>query len=233
MLLSLRYLLFGIVGVVACSRRAETLLDSAAAANRATASETDSVAVSEAAATDLREDVLPAEPRRLPPMEDAEARFERFLSLSLEGAARDLAEFQALFSDAEDCQVYGDSFESYWLASDRVLEVGLSPSEDTVRAAVEVLTAAEQVPSASDPVGSVVIQRVERDTLRFRLVPDRTGTRWQICGIAHDGHMFGSYGHPENTVYQVPGTSRETVLAVIDSLRQSGVKTGEGTRDAP
>ena len=163
----------------------------------------------------------PGEPRRLPPLADAEAQFSRYLQYGLEGSPRNPALYERVISQTEECAVYGDAFWTYWAAGYRVLSVALASAEDAIEATAEVLTAAEQVPSAHHPYGSEVIQRVARDTLRFRLVPDRHGEHWLVCGQAHDDHGFGSYGLPETVRYRVPGTSRATVLALIDSLRQT------------
>lgn len=160
-----------------------------------------------------------AESPQVETVRDSTARklFGDFLNLSTEAAAADSVAYKQVISDNDACWEPTDVFRSYWLADYRILSV--RAAGDSARATAEIVSAATQVPdSKGDAYASVVTQGVRRDTVEFLLVRESAG--WRVCGRAANGWDFGGYGTPANVRYAVPGTSRQTVLALVDSIRR-------------
>ena len=144
------------------------------------------------------------------------AVFQNFMQRSVESSSPSIAAFDGIVSSDDACWEPTDVFRSYWLADYRVLSV--REAGDSARAIAEIVSAATQVPDPNDAYASVVTQGVRRDTVEFLLVRERAG--WRVCGRAANGWDFGGYGTPANVQYAIPGTSRESVLALVDSIRR-------------
>jgi hypothetical protein len=154
-----------------------------------------------------------------PSLSMADSLLTQYLASSIEGHDRAPRSSQDIHSDADEClsEMFGDFHSSYWLANGRIL--GYERRADTLRSRLELLTVAEQVPVGPEAYDSEVRARIATDTLELKLVPDSTGSRWQICGWLSNDHDLGGFGTESNVRYKPNTVSRTSLLRQIDSIR--------------
>jgi hypothetical protein len=171
--------------------------------------------------SDAKSDTVHAEAaaRILPTREAADTLISSYLDLIAERDGMTPEQFRGMRAMNGSCveEMYGDSFSTYWLARGRILDY--KNQSDTLRARLELITVAEQVPVESRQYDSEVRAHLNTDTLIMRLVPDSSGERWQICGYLSNGYDLGSYGKPENVRYKPTSKTRSMLLREVDSIR--------------
>jgi hypothetical protein len=160
--------------------------------------------------------------RLMPSRQAADSMIATYLDLSSERDRYDGATLERMRMNSGPCveEMYGDGSSNYWLARGRLLGYE-GQVEDTLKARVELLTVAEQVPSTTGVYDSEVRARIKTDTVIMRVVPDSSRQRWQVCGYLSTGFDFGGYGGPENVHFKPPSVTRAQLLRQVDSIRRS------------
>lgn len=142
---------------------------------------------------------------------EAEARLGEFLEASLESdTERDPDVLMACVPD-------GMTDRTLALARYKVLES--SRLKDTVYAAAEVTTVAEETQDPKVYAGYLVTLHVRTDTLHWRMTRDSASGKWGVCGYSVEGYGFGRYGADSLTKWSPPGASVQRMRALVDSLR--------------
>jgi hypothetical protein len=142
---------------------------------------------------------------------EAETRLGQFLEASLESdTERDPDVVMACVPD-------GMTDRTLVLARYKVLES--SRLKDTVYAAAEVTTVAEETKDPQLYAGYLVTLHVRTDTLHWRMTRDSASGKWGVCGYSVEGYGFGRYGTDSLTKWSPPGASVQRMRALVDSLR--------------
>jgi hypothetical protein len=152
----------------------------------------------------------------------ADSLISAYLQLSTERDRYDVDSLERMRKNNGPCleEQFGDGVASYWLARGRL--IGYEGQEaDTLKARLELLTVAEQVPTGIEVHQSTVTARIRTDTVVMRLVPNDNRTRWQVCGYLSTGFDFGGYGRPENVRFRPASVSRGHLLRQVDSIQRS------------
>jgi hypothetical protein len=159
---------------------------------------------------------------RKPSRASADTMISSYLTLSTERDHYDGAALERMRKKQGPCieEMFGDSFSSYWLARGRLLGYA-GQVADTLKARIEIVTVAEQVPSAVSANALVVRARVKTDTVILRLVPDSSRRHWQTCGALSTGFDFGGYGRPDNVRFDPASVSRAKLLRQVDSIQRA------------
>lgn len=143
----------------------------------------------------------------------------------------DAEQRMALFLDA---RVEHSTFDAgrYWscppdfvpkrrlaLADYRVLSS--AQRQDTVIAETEVTSVAEETLGSGRYHALIVAQRVQVDTLHWKLVRDTQHGHWGVCGYSIEGYDIGLHVPPpgEDISWRPEGASLESVRQLAESVR--------------
>ena len=144
------------------------------------------------------------------PLAPAESALVTFLEHSRDGHAGPRATADSLLG----CAMADGMYQPIAMLADfRLLES--RAAGDTVVALVDVVTVAEEDADSSAADRFRATQRVEEDTVEFRMTREATGRRrWVVC----EGEQYGFWGADANTTWDPPGASRRTARALADSV---------------
>lgn len=145
---------------------------------------------------------------------EAEVRLAAFLKGSLEISPP--TETNALMSCVPD----GQTDRYLTLARYRVL--GSALRGDSVDAAAEVVTVAEETGSPNVANRYVTRVRIRTDTLHWVMVRDSASKKWGVCGYAKEGFGFGHYGDDVNTDWLPPSETWAHVRQLAESVYTAG-----------
>jgi len=158
---------------------------------------------------------VPSSPTDVPDLKRAKQQFAHFLARAVESVPPDPATYATLA--IPECDPDGEQSDALWVASYRVLSVMRSGADLIARA--EVVTVAEQHDDTTGADRSVVVPRIRRDTLAWRMRQRPSGSVWRVCGFSDNGYDLRSYGRADLIRYAPPGATRAKLLAQIDSIR--------------
>ena len=144
------------------------------------------------------------------PVAAAESALVTFLEHSRDGHAGPRATADSLLG----CAMADTLYQPIAMLADFRL-LSSRAAGDTVVALVDVVTVAEEDgdPAAADRFRAT--QRVDEDTVEFRMTRETAGRRrWLVC----EGEQYGFWGADASTTWDPPGASRRTARALADSV---------------
>jgi hypothetical protein len=143
----------------------------------------------------------------------AAARLELYLSGAL--TTRPKLTFDSLQSG----QPEGQTDRYVALATYRVLDTVWR--DDTIEAAAEVVTVAEETGDPHSVNRYITTVRIRTDTLHWSMTRDSATGVWGVCGYPHEGVGFGHYGSDDQTKWEPPRQSWRRVRQMAESLQAS------------
>jgi hypothetical protein len=145
---------------------------------------------------------------------EAEAQFNRFLSLSIITRPRTGWVFDSVFA-CEDLQMYKDS---RWVADYRVLRV--AQRNDSTTDATAVLTTVARLVDRTGNGDYVGTMRVAEDTGQWVMLRSpATRDKWMVCGDSREGFSPLLFG--KDFKWSPAGASTERARSLADSVRRA------------